>query len=95
MKCFVISVRATSKASRYRGRGGVGTGWINRFLRGKGLPAEIRRAADKQFVLWLNNPRHRSLRFKQIRPNLWSARVTDEAASHREKFAIGSGLTNC
>ena len=60
-----------------------------------GLPAEIRRAADKQFVLWLNNPRHRSLRFKQVRPNLWSARVTDEAASHREKFGIGSGLTNC
>ena len=60
-----------------------------------GLPAEIRRAADKQFVLWLNNPRHRSLRFKQVRPNFWSARVTDEAASHWKKFGIGSGLTNC
>jgi hypothetical protein len=42
------------------------------------LPAEIRRTADKQFALWLNNPRHRSLRFKQVRPNLWSARVTDD-----------------
>src|SRR5439155_14775164 len=35
MKCFVISVRATSEASRYRGGGGIRTAWVNRFLRGK------------------------------------------------------------
>src|SRR5438094_4764019 len=35
MKCFVISVPATSEASRYRGGGRIGTGWINRLLRGK------------------------------------------------------------
>jgi len=42
------------------------------------LPARIRQAADKQFALWQANPRHRSLRFKRIRDNLWSARVTDD-----------------
>jgi hypothetical protein len=45
------------------------------------LPAEIRRTADKQFALWLNNPRHRSLRFKQVRPNL--AVVALRARSNR------------
>src|SRR5437867_2001307 len=35
IKCFVISVRATSEASRYRGGGGIRTGWVNRLLRGK------------------------------------------------------------
>ena len=42
------------------------------------LPARIREAADKQFVLWRENPRHRPLRFKRIRDNLWSGRVTDD-----------------
>jgi hypothetical protein len=42
------------------------------------LPAPIREAADKQFALWRENPRHRSLRFKRIRDSLWSARVTDD-----------------
>ena len=43
-----------------------------------GLPERIRDAADKQYALWRENPRHRSLRFKRIRDNLWSARVTDD-----------------
>ncbi len=42
------------------------------------LPARIREAVDKQFALWQKNPHHRSLRFKRIRDNLWSARVTDD-----------------
>ncbi len=41
------------------------------------LPAEIRRAADKQFAL-CDNPRHRSLRSKQVRVNISSARVNDD-----------------
>jgi hypothetical protein len=42
------------------------------------LPARLQRTADKQFVLWRENPRHRSLRFKQIKHDLWSVRVTDD-----------------
>jgi hypothetical protein len=42
------------------------------------LPPEVQRAARKQFALWRANPRHRSLHFKQIRPSLWSARITDD-----------------
>jgi len=42
------------------------------------LPPASRRAADKQYALWRRNPRHRSLHFKRIRDNVWSARVTDD-----------------
>ena len=51
---------------------------LGRFWRLHGaLPPDIRRAADKQFSLWRQNPQHRSLHFKRIRHNLWSARVND------------------
>jgi hypothetical protein len=39
------------------------------------LPAEIRRAAVKQYRLWLQNPRHPSLQFKKV-DAFWSARIT-------------------
>jgi hypothetical protein len=42
------------------------------------LPQRIREAADKQYALWRENPRHGSLHFKSIKENLWSARVTDD-----------------
>ena len=41
------------------------------------LPAEVQRAARKQYRLWLQNPRHPSVQFKPI-GELWSARVTQE-----------------
>ena len=40
------------------------------------LPLEIQGAARKQYLLWQANPRHASVRFKQVKPDLWSARVT-------------------
>src|SRR6266496_2955512 len=42
MKCFVISVRATSEASRYRGGGGIRSSWVNRLLREKEISHRIR-----------------------------------------------------
>ena len=41
------------------------------------VAARHQEAADKQFSLWRQNPQHRSLHFKRIRHNLWSARVND------------------
>jgi len=43
------------------------------------LPAEVRRAAYKQFRLWKHDPHHRSVRFKKV-GSKWSARVD---RSHR------------
>ncbi len=40
----------------------------------QGLPAEVRKAADKQFALLKAEPTHPSLHFKKI-GDLWSARV--------------------
>ena len=44
------------------------------------LPLEIRRRADKQFILLKSNPQHPSLQFKKIGESggadVWSARVT-------------------
>jgi hypothetical protein len=44
------------------------------------LPAQIREAADKQFALLRDNPRHPSLHFKKLiernGQEIWSARVT-------------------
>ncbi|GDY21121.1 hypothetical protein LBMAG56_24670 [Verrucomicrobiota bacterium] len=40
-------------------------------------PAEVQRAAHKQYRPWLQNPRHSSVQFKPI-GELWSARVTQE-----------------
>ena len=39
------------------------------------LPIKVKRAADKQFLLWLSDPHHSSLRFKKVGV-YWSARVT-------------------
>jgi hypothetical protein len=41
------------------------------------LPRHIQRLADKQHRLWLQNPRHPSLRFKKV-GDYWSARVNDD-----------------
>jgi len=40
------------------------------------LPAEIRRAAGKQYRLWTEDPRHPSVQFKKTEA-FWSARITD------------------
>ncbi len=41
----------------------------------KRLPGKIRKAATKQYSLWLQDPKHPSLRFKKV-GDYWSARVT-------------------
>ena len=41
----------------------------------RSLPEEVRRRADKQFALWLQNKQHPSLHFKKVGERLWSARV--------------------
>ena len=40
------------------------------------LPSQVRRAADKQFILFEQNPNHPSLHLKQV-GDLWSARVNN------------------
>jgi hypothetical protein len=42
----------------------------------QGLPQPVRDSARKQFRLWKSNPRHGSVQFKQVKENLWSARIT-------------------
>lgn len=39
------------------------------------LPAEVQRLADKNYRLLTSNPYHPSLHFKNLRGDLWSARV--------------------
>jgi hypothetical protein len=39
------------------------------------LPAKIRKAARKQYALWLGDPNHPSVCFKKV-GDYWSARVT-------------------
>jgi hypothetical protein len=39
------------------------------------LPGKIQEAAKKQYSLWLQDPKHPSLRFKKV-GDYWSARVT-------------------
>jgi hypothetical protein len=39
------------------------------------LPERIQQIARKNFALWKLNPGHPSLRFKEVRPLLWSVRV--------------------
>jgi hypothetical protein len=41
------------------------------------LTPEVQRAAKKQYQLWIDDPRHPSIRFKKV-GNYWSARVTDD-----------------
>ncbi len=42
----------------------------------RALPREVRSLARKSFKLWLQDPRHHSLRFKKV-GGFWSARVGD------------------
>jgi hypothetical protein len=39
------------------------------------LPASIRKRARRQYLLWLDDPRHPSLHFKKV-GDFWSVRVT-------------------
>ncbi|MBC8326577.1 MAG: hypothetical protein H8E27_13230 [Verrucomicrobia subdivision 3 bacterium] len=39
------------------------------------LTPELRKLADKNYRLWQGNPRHPSLRFLKVTPQMWSARV--------------------
>jgi hypothetical protein len=39
------------------------------------LPKEVQQLARKNYLLWVANPHHRSLHFKRIKRNLWSARI--------------------
>lgn len=41
----------------------------------RNVPPEIRQVARKNYRLWQRDPRHASLRFKQVKPGVWSARV--------------------
>jgi hypothetical protein len=40
------------------------------------LPGEVRKIADKQYRLWLENLSHASIKFKKV-GRFWSARITD------------------
>lgn len=40
------------------------------------LPERIRRAAEGQYQFWRRDPFHPSLQFKEVRPGVWSVRVT-------------------
>lgn len=41
------------------------------------LPDEVRKIADKQYRLWLDNPSHPSVQFKKV-GSYWSARITND-----------------
>jgi hypothetical protein len=41
------------------------------------LPPDVQRIAVKQYRLWLENPRHPSVRFKKV-GRYWSVRVSDD-----------------
>lgn len=40
------------------------------------LPLQIKKEANKAYLLWRKNPQYPSLRFKKVKSNLWSVRVT-------------------
>lgn len=42
------------------------------------LPAEIRELAKAKYRLWRNQPFHVSLQFKEVRPQVWSIRISQE-----------------
>ena len=50
----------------------------------------MRRQAIKQHRLWLQNPRHPSLQFKQLFVGTWSVRINDDyrAVARRRKNLI-------
>ncbi|MBV9658591.1 MAG: hypothetical protein JO295_10815 [Verrucomicrobia bacterium] len=45
------------------------------FRHWRDVPDSIQSLARKNYRLWKNDPRHPSLRFKQVKPNVWSVRV--------------------
>jgi mRNA-degrading endonuclease RelE of RelBE toxin-antitoxin system len=55
------------------------------------LPESIKDRADRQFVLFLENPHHPSLRLKKIKghPNIWEGRVTQ---NYRFTFQIAGEI---
>ncbi len=56
----------------------------------RSLPPEVRRQAVKQHRMWVQNPRHPSLQFKQLFPNVWSVRINDDyrAVARRNRDLI-------
>jgi hypothetical protein len=42
------------------------------------LPADIQELARRQFNIWQTNPFHPTLHFKELRPKLWSVRVSQK-----------------
>jgi hypothetical protein len=41
------------------------------------LPINVQEVARKNHLIWAENPRHPSLRFKCLESNVWSVRVGD------------------
>ena len=59
------------------------------------LSPEIRKLADKNYKLWLANPRHGSLHFKKVGKWLWSAARVGEhyrAVAYHEGEAFRMGV---
>ena len=42
------------------------------------LPAEIQDLARQKYRLWRSNPFHASLHFKEVRPRVWSVRISQK-----------------
>jgi hypothetical protein len=42
------------------------------------LPSEIQELARQKYRLWQRNPFHTSLNFKEVRPRVWSIRITQK-----------------
>lgn len=57
----------------------------------KALPESIRKRADKQFTLFMENSNHPSLRIKKIKghPNIWEGRITK---NYRFTFQISEEI---
>ena len=59
------------------------------------LPRRVQDVANRNFALLKPNPKHPSLHFKEIKDNLWSARVGRgyrALAIEGRTASIGSGL---
>ena len=41
------------------------------------LPSPVQRLARRSFLIWLDDPFYPSLRFKELRHDLWSVRIGD------------------
>ena len=42
------------------------------------LPADIQELARQKYRLWQRNPFHVSLHFKEVRPGVWSIRISQK-----------------